>query len=311
MEIRNLVAFLKVAQLQHFSKAAEQLNYTQAAVTLQIKQLEEQLGIKLFDRIGKKVALTTHGKNFVAHAEKIVNLVKDSKAVLELTSEPAGLIRIGVVNSLHSSILLQLLPKFWRDYSTIETVITTRPSAELVPMLQNNLVDIILFAGKKLYDPKWVKVVEKSEEVIFVTSPKSRFAGQRATIADIVNEPFILTAKGLCYRYDLEQFLASKGIRIVPQLETCNPSYIIELLKNTDSISFLPRYVVQEALNENKLAVINVTDAKIQTCIQLIHHNDRTVSPQLQAFISLIQNHYSELDASEQNHDKHAYSALN
>lgn len=298
MEIRNFTTFLKVAELQHFSRAAVQLNYTQAAVTLQIKQLEEDLGVKLFDRIGRKVALTPHGQNFVQHAEKIVKLVNGSKAALELPREPSGLLRIGVVNSLHSAVLLRLLPKFWRDYSMIETVITTRPSADLVPMLQSDRVDIIFFAGKKLYDPKWTKVFERSEDVVFVTSAAHRLAGARVELAELLDQSFILTARGLCYRYDLEQFLAARGIKLEPQMETCNPDYVIEMLKNTDSISFLPRYVLQQTLQNRELAVIDVVDAKIQTCIQLIRHGGKTVAPQLEAFIKLIQDYYTELDAA-------------
>ena len=75
MEIRNLVTFLKVTELNSFSKAAEALDYSQSAVTVQIQQLERELGVRLFDRIGKNVSITQYGKNFISYARDIVSAV--------------------------------------------------------------------------------------------------------------------------------------------------------------------------------------------------------------------------------------------
>ena len=68
MEVRNLVTFLKVTELKSFSRAAEALDYSQSAVTVQIQQLERELGVQLFDRIGKTVSITQYGKDFVSYA---------------------------------------------------------------------------------------------------------------------------------------------------------------------------------------------------------------------------------------------------
>ena len=75
MEIRNLTTFLKVTELKSFSKAAEALDYSQSAVTVQIQQLERELGVQLFDRIGKNVSITQYGKDFVSYARDVVSAV--------------------------------------------------------------------------------------------------------------------------------------------------------------------------------------------------------------------------------------------
>lgn len=293
MEIRNITTFLKVAELLHFSKAAEQLNYTQAAVTLQIKQLEEELGVKLFDRIGTKVSLTEPGISFIQYARNISESVDEAKNFIAGTYEPAGVLRIGIVHSLHSSVLIKLLPSFCRRYPLIENVIKTRPSDELVTMLQQDEVDIIHFAGKQIYDHKWVKVLEKKEKLVFAVSSGHKLAGKQVLMEELLDEPFMLTEKRLCYRYDLEQYLASRGFKLEPHLETCNPDHIVDLLKSTDSISFLPVYVVKEAVEKGSIAMIDVIDAQIDTCIQLIHRSDKTLTSQMQAFIDTIQEYYS------------------
>ena len=78
MEIRNLVTFLKVTELNSFSKAAEALDYSQSAVTVQIQQLERELGVRLFDRIGKNVSITQYGKDFVSYARDVVPAISSA-----------------------------------------------------------------------------------------------------------------------------------------------------------------------------------------------------------------------------------------
>ena len=73
MELRLLTTFLKVAQLQSFSKAAESLGYSQSAVTVQVQQLENELGVRLFDRIGKTVSITHYGQEFIPYARDVVS----------------------------------------------------------------------------------------------------------------------------------------------------------------------------------------------------------------------------------------------
>lgn len=79
MEIRNITTFVRVAELQSFSRAAEQLGYSQSAVTVQIRQLEQELGLLLFERIGKQVRLTENGSRFVLRALDILNAVDAAK----------------------------------------------------------------------------------------------------------------------------------------------------------------------------------------------------------------------------------------
>ena len=72
MELRNITTFLRVAELQNFSQAAENLGYSQSAVTVQIRQLENELGVRLFDRIGKNIVITQYGKEFMTYAGEVL-----------------------------------------------------------------------------------------------------------------------------------------------------------------------------------------------------------------------------------------------
>ncbi len=100
MEVRNLVTFLKVTELKSFSRAAEALDYSQSAVTVQIQQLERELGVQLFDRIGKTVSITQYGKDFVSYARDVVTPSRRYRRLCLVSSELSGTVRVGTLNSL-------------------------------------------------------------------------------------------------------------------------------------------------------------------------------------------------------------------
>ena len=116
MELREIRTFLQIAQKQSFSKAAEALGYSQAAVTVQIKQLEEELGIHLFDRLGKKTVLTHHGEIFYRYAVTILGTVADAKNAVSASTELSGDLTIGTIESICESIIPPALPECLREH---------------------------------------------------------------------------------------------------------------------------------------------------------------------------------------------------
>ena len=100
MELRLLTTFLKVAQLQSFSKAAESLGYSQSAVTVQVQQLENELGVRLFDRIGKTVSITHYGQEFIPYARDVVSASARAVSFTVQERDLTGTLRIGIVGRL-------------------------------------------------------------------------------------------------------------------------------------------------------------------------------------------------------------------
>ena len=103
MELRQLATFIRVAQFKSFSRAAESLGYSQSAVTVQIRQLEEELDTRLFDRMGKRIALTDTGERFLSHACDVMNQVNQARMSVTSTAELHGSLHIGTIESLADS----------------------------------------------------------------------------------------------------------------------------------------------------------------------------------------------------------------
>lgn len=293
MEIRNIRTFLRVAELQSFTKAADQLGYSQAAVTVQIKQLEEELGTQLFDRIGKHIKLTEHGIRFMDHAMKVLKAAEDASTFVHKDENPSGKLRIGSIASLSMGVLPPVLLEFRTLCPQVETSIeTSRFVTELLDMMRQNDVDLLYFLDRKLYSSEWIKVFERPETIVFVTYPSHPLAGKKnVPMERLLEEPLILTTRGVSYCDDLEQLLAAKGLELHPFLEIGDTDVIIKLLLQQAGISFLPQYLVQEYLDAGILTMITTDIPVIQMWSQLIYHKNKWITPQMRIFIDLVKKH--------------------
>ncbi len=295
MELRNISTFLRVAATRNFSKAAEQLGYSQSTVTIQIQQLEKELGTQLFERIGKQVSLTGQGEAFIYHANEIMRVTNAAMTFALDDNIPTGSLRIGGVESLCTAILPELLLQFHHVCPQIETVLKTAKTEELIDMVKCNDIDLLFTLDKKVYGSEWVRAVQKEEEIVFVTSSNHSFTdGEKINLQTIIKEPFILTEKGGSYRYELERILASHEIEIRPVLEIGNTETIIHLLEEGMGVSFLPLFSVKKAIKQGRLSQIQTDIPTIQMCSQLLYHKNKWVTPQMETFISIVQDFYKK-----------------
>ena len=246
MEIRTLITFLRVAELRSFSHAAVQLGYSQAAVTIQIRQLEEELGVQLFERIGKKVRLTEEGRSLIPRAIDVMNAVR---AVRDLGrgDEPEGQLRLGTAESLLISVLPPVMMEFCRRCPKVEFSTCTDMVTGLFDMVRQNDIDVLYFLDRRTNFPEWVKVAERRERALFVTSPANPLARERhISVERLLMEPLLLTEKGVSYRYAMEQELAAAGQEVRPVLETGNTDILTQMLLKNMGVSFLPECVVRD-----------------------------------------------------------------
>lgn len=294
MEFREINTFLQVAQLQSFSKAARQLGYSQAAVTIQIKQLEKELGVYLFDRIGKQISLTHQGQIFYQHAltvmksmEQAKNAVSDSSGAAELN----GTLCLGTIESICASIFPELLSEYHRLYPKVSISIITDSPDVLLERMNENAIDIVYLLDRRIYDTRWHKTMETAERNIFVASPEHILARSKRILEldEVLRFPFLLTEKDASYRYMLEQYLASTDRVVKPFLEIGNTEFIIHMLLKNMGISFLPEFTIRRELELGQLSALNVRGFHMQTWRQIFYHKDKWVTREMQEFLRLAQ----------------------
>lgn len=289
MEIRNLITFLTATEINNFTKVAMMLGYSQSAVTIQIRQLEMELGVKLFDRIGKRVTLTSDGEKFIPYAKKLLIDLEEAKDALKEDKLQSGIIKLGIVESLLSAEFPRILTEFHKECPNISVSITTGTMEYLIDLLQHNEIDMMYALDSQLYRKNWIKVVNQPERVVFIASAKHSLVGKESVTFDEINQyELILTEKDVSYRYLLEQKLLEDGKTITPFLEVGNIEFIKRMLLNEVGICYMPLYTVEKELSEKLLFRIPCERYEINIYKQLIYRKDKWINRPLNRLIEII-----------------------
>ncbi|MDO5027524.1 MAG: LysR family transcriptional regulator [Tissierellia bacterium] len=289
MNINELITFKKAAELLNFSNTAKELNYSQSAITIQIKNLEGEFGIQLFDRVGKNVRLTPAGEALLEHAYKIINEVETAKSTIGKHSAMEHTLRVGCIDSICLCHFPEILKKVIERKEAISFSIVTGSPDKLLDMMNKNQLDLVYILDKPIHNSKWVKAFEAIEPLHFVTSSKSDLAkNKRISIKDIVDKPFYLTEDNINYRLALEEKLAEKGLEITPSLEVSNTDVIIKTLQDSGAISFLPKYSFEKELDQGLVAILPVRNMNLTMKRQLFYHSNKYLSREMKVFIDIV-----------------------
>lgn len=295
MELRNLITFTHVAELGSFTKAAEQLGYSQSTISFQIKQLEEELGCLLFERINHTITLTERGRELVSYAHQVRALTDEFKENLNKEEELSGHIHIVTPDSVCDDMITTNYIDFHNKFPNISIKFTTADTLVMFDMLDHNEADIIITLDTHSYNKDYVIAKEEQLSMHFVASSNSKFAGKKdLKIKDIINEPFILTEYGQGYRRVLDKELAKRSLEITPILEIGRTDMITSLVAKGDMISFLPDFVTKEYIDSGELCYLDIKDMNMEIWKQLIYHKNKWMSKTLRTLINyIIENDFS------------------
>ena len=290
MELKNLNTFIQVAEAGSFSRAAERLGYSQPTISVQIKQLEEELGFKLFDRIGHAVRLTDKGRDTLTHAQQIW------QSCVEMTQQnrPTSpvVIRLAMADSLCQPLMLQGFSSLRQDNPNIYLKVTTAGTAELLRLLDRNEADIVCTLDSHNYNTNYIIAAEEKVGVHFVVSSKNPLAKlQELSKEDLLNAHFLLTEKGMSYRRLLDEWLAEDSMELQPSLELGSADLICKLVEKDVGISFLPNYVTENAFRDGTVVRLNANGFRPVLWKQLLYHRDKWVSNAMKTVL----NHLKEI----------------
>ena len=290
MEIRNLMSFIQVAELNSFTKAAEVLGYSQSTVSFQIKQLETELECLLFERINHTITLTERGKELLSYAHDVCRLTDEFKQNIEETKELTGIIHLVAPDSVCEDMLMTNYNDFHSKYPGISLKFTAADTGDMFDMLDRNEADLMVTLDNHVYKSDYIIAKEQHIPMHFVTSKNSPLAKKKKlSINDLLNYQFVLTEKGMGYRRILDKALEKMSIEILPVLEVGRTDIITELLAySNDKISYLPDFVTEEKVKNGDLVFLNVTDIETDIWKQLIYHKNKWVSNSLKALIEYI-----------------------
>lgn len=290
MELKNLESFIQVAELGSFTKAAKRLGYTQSTVSFQIRQLEEELGVPLFERIHHTVKLTAKGRSVQRLAHEMLQAAEDMKRTAGESRCLKGTIRAAMAASLCTQLFCHDFTSFRQRYPDISLTVTTGTTEEMFRMLNQNEVDLVYTLDNHIYDRNYVTASEEEVSVHFVASSESPLAVRKqVSTEELISCPAILTEKNVSYRKILDEYLASHSLELLPYLEIGDTSLICSMVEAGMGISFLPDFVTEASVRAGRMIRFSVPEISVCIWKQMLYHREKWVSPEMQAVMEYLQ----------------------
>jgi DNA-binding transcriptional LysR family regulator len=299
LDLQLLKTFLTVAAGLSFRKAAETLHYAPSTVTAQIKALEEDLGIPLFDRLGRRVLLTEHGQRLLHHARRMVDLEAETRRVL-LDGESSVELAVRISESLGIHCLPWVLTRFRTHSPTTRLNLTTHSQHGLVRDLRHGVTDLALLLGEPFSAAGLRVDVLHRERLVVIVSPESPLAiRQTVHPADLEGVPLILTRHVWSVRRLIEQALLEAHVGIGGLVECSSVEIVKRCVMAGQGVSVVPSFTVQEEVRQMRLAQLDWAGEPLMAPVLLVRHEERSLSPAAVVFIDLLQAFFGVCRASE------------
>ncbi len=300
MNLNQLKIFYLAAKHGSLSAAAEALYITQPAVTKGIQRLQEHYELKLFNRFGKKMALTDAGEVLYSIAESIFEMEHQAEESLrDFQQRKRGFIRILSSESFGSYYLPYILNRFTRMNPRIRIAVEILPTEQIVEKTASlaNDLGFISYAvpHKKLFSRE---VLQDSYQIIVPTGHP--FAA-KAVIEphDLAGHSLIVHEKGSAPRRSTEEFIRRHGISVSIPLELSNNEAIKTAVEEGLGVAVITRRVVSKEIEMGKLKAIPLSDPAMTRKFYLIHHKDKYLSRPLQGLIEMVDQWADEYSRGE------------
>lgn len=286
MEIRQLRSFQSVANLLSFNKAATQLHYAQSSISAQIQALEEELGVQLFDRLGRKVQLTEMGVQLLQYTDKILDLVDETHSEVARDKAPQGALTIRIPETFGVHRLPPVIKDFHSRFPKVRLNFITCALEGLANDLRKGITDLAFVLAEAISASDLLVETVGFESVVLVASPNHLLAAKRSVhTRDLAGATILLSRVDCSYRKIFERILDQEEVREFNRLEFSSVEVIKRCVMAGVGIAVLPEIAIAEEVVQQSLVVLPWTEVRIEVAILMIWYQDRWISPTLKAFM--------------------------
>ena len=287
MNTKNL--FKMILEAGSFQKAADRLNYTQSTVTFQIKQLEEELSLKLFEKIGRRMELTQAGKEILPYVNMILQGAEQINNYGKDLSEIEGTLKIALPDSILIYAMQPFIQAYLHEAPNIQLIINSLPSGEINQAIMDGTADIGVNCEKSHYPETVMHKSLGTYRAILITAPFTNSnlldfitPHQRKPFSLICNEP------DAYYQLEFNKYLSEKDIVLNPDMKVQSIEAVKKCVMNNLGIAVVPSYSVVEELKNGSLRPVKTEiDNKCYKSIYLYHKN-KWISPQMELALKLL-----------------------
>jgi len=287
MDFDQLETFLEVARHASFSRAAEKRFRTQPAISSQIRALEEEVGAKLFDRSGGKVALTAAGKVFQKYSEEALEARKNIiNAMAEMERVPRGEIVVGANEGTFLHILPEVFAEFKKLYPNVAVQVSRLERAKILESVIDNSVDFGV-VSTPVDDKRLTVVAIHRDELVIIVPPGHPLSRMKEVgISEVVRFPLLLPKIGRT-RDALESLFDERHLKPRIAMELDSSELLKRFVAADVGVGFIARSNAIEDIKAGTLKAIPMADASIRRELALVFRKDKALSRAALAFIDI------------------------
>jgi DNA-binding transcriptional LysR family regulator len=285
MEVRQLQIFRILADELNFTRTAEKVHTVQSNVTAQIRALEEELGVPLFDRLGRRVTLTDAGRRFQPFAEKALDAMEQGQRAIRAGSEPSGPLRIGSPETILTYRLPPIMRAYRQRFPHVELIFRPNPYDEMTAELEAGKLDLVICMCEAATSPALLSAQLQEEKVCFfghASHPLMRKAAVKPV--DLEGQTLLLTDPSCGYRKKLDRILALEGVHPGNITEFSSVEAMKPCIAAGMGLGLLPAVVVARELGQRKFKALRWAGPPLHIGTYILWHKDKWVSPAMAAF---------------------------
>jgi DNA-binding transcriptional LysR family regulator len=284
LTLRQLRIFEAAARHLHFGRAAREMHLTQPAVSIQLKQLEQHIGLPLFEQMGRRMHLTRAGEELLRHSRIVLRQLRDAEeAINTLKGTGGGELHIAVTSTA-KYFAPKLLAEFRRIHPEVKVRLTVNNREALVRELSDNSVDLAVM-GRAPRGLDTIAAPFARHPLAVIAAPEHPLAHKRrVTLADLGGESFLIRERGSGTRSAMERMFAAYRFQPAEMIEMSSNETIKQAVMAGMGVSFLSLHTVGLELTTRKLAVLRVTGTPVMRDWFVIHRERKRLSPAAEAF---------------------------
>ncbi len=289
MNLRSLLMFVTLCDNDYFvTKTAEQLGVTQPSISNAIKELEKYYGVKLFDRIGRRLRITSAGLKLLEYSRLVVQRYNDLEREFR-NWDKLGELRIGCSNSIGAYFLPSVMKEFKNDYPELTVKVTVNESSKIEDLILSNEVDLALIEGVVHYD-EINKELFMSDEISIIASPLRYRDGTVLTRQQFEKEDLMIREKGSGTREIFLNKISDAGMHPNITVESVSTEVLLRCTYADLGIAVVPRRMALEAYREGRIVFLRLQDISLKRDYLIIHHKDKFMSKYAGDFIETCKN---------------------
>nr|WP_218623606.1 selenium metabolism-associated LysR family transcriptional regulator [Thermoanaerobacter sp. CM-CNRG TB177] len=288
--LRDIEIFVTVCELKSMSAAAKKLYMSQPAISQAISQMEGELQVRLFDRIGRKLSLTYAGEILYSYGKRILNLVKEAECTLDdVRNMRMGRLRVGTSTTVGIYLLPEIIGEFRKKFN-IDVYFTIGNTAEIEKLILDNSIDLGIVEGP-VHSRDIVVTPYIDDELYLVCSKSHRWAKKKnISPAEIENEDIIMREKGSGTREVFEEAMARNNVKYRIKYVLNNTEAIKKAVEANIGVSVISRLAVKKEIRGGRLLKVDIENIRFKRKFSIIYHKDKFKSNLFEEFIKHLYN---------------------